>query len=154
MVGSLTRPEFNATYVTADGEVTTLEALQLTPGVQYTFALQAYNGVPRASGTSCGVVNADGWGALSNMSDAFTPLPTPPETPEPVLLAEAQGKQMKIAWTPPYENGKPITNYTLLTNATECGALTTYTTLPPSLEQCGFVTDLTSATEVLLASPT
>ena len=66
----------------------------LTPGRQYVFAVQAYNGVQRAYNELCTEQGGDGWSPISDFSAAVLPITTPPVAPLPVVLVERQGKRL------------------------------------------------------------
>ena len=85
-----------------------LEVIDLTPGVQYQFRVQAFNGVRRSINAYCSSNSADGWSPHSSLSATFTTLVTPPETPSPVNLDEAQGRLLKLSWSAPYDNGNSL----------------------------------------------
>ena len=106
------------TTLETSGTATALEIADLTPGVAYAFAVQAYNGVLRSYNQVCAwharactpcmharvhpadvqrschqrctLSNGDGWSPLSAFSSAHSPVTTPPLPPEPVALVERQ----------------------------------------------------------------
>jgi hypothetical protein len=87
----------------ASGSRTSVAESGLTNGTSYTFVVVA--------------INAVGQGALSNPSNAVTPLPPPnaPDTPVNVVASATDGSAT-ISWPAPNDKGLAITGYTILSS--------------------------------------
>ncbi|MGA9860424.1 MAG: DUF4082 domain-containing protein [Solirubrobacteraceae bacterium] len=87
------------TTVTGNPPVTSTTITGLQQGVAYTFTVQA--------------ANAQGTGPVSAGSNSITPQgPTPPSAPTGVTATPASGQAL-VNWTPPANNGNPISSYTI-----------------------------------------
>ena len=110
----------------------------LTPGYDYTFYVQAYNGVGRVNMDACTTTRtcdsfysqessgrSHCWSPISTSSVDMQTQITPPEPPTNIRLQSSadppQARQLLIEWNVPYDNGAPITSYTVYTNATTGG---------------------------------
>jgi N,N-dimethylformamidase beta subunit-like, C-terminal/Domain of unknown function (DUF4082)/Fibronectin type III domain/Bacterial Ig domain len=85
--------------VTGSPAPTTATITGLTAGASYTFTVQASN--------------AQGSGPVSANSNAVTPTaPTAPAAPTNVMATPASSQAL-VTWTPPANNGSPLTGYTV-----------------------------------------
>ena len=105
--------------VTTGSTTQSYEVQNMLPGRNYRFAVDATNGVGRAAGTLCSATGTELWGGQSPQSIVLQTLPVPPEAPLAPSCTDPQGLQLQVVWSAPFDNGSPITAYTIYTNATE-----------------------------------